>query len=256
MNTLMPTVNKCRSGAKGPATSMLHFLSLNVNSVSLNLSTQHAICAAGVQAVFREHNKHTTSQREGSDTNWWMKRLYMHVGGEEHEILFWVYLNTIYISHMTRQFKTEKGGELPEYLPGNVIQTHPSTFRWLVQIQATPQRKQSNFHERHIQQLMSCMDQSVFCWADVENKKNTQNNYSPEWQSHQRCHRLNRGRWSLNCLYFCSGLLQARLLRFVLTAVMLYLLQTQQDRVVSVLLAAKLDSSSLALGYTHTLTGW
>lgn len=156
---------------RAPATSMLHFLSLNVNSVSLNLSTQHAICAAGVQAVFWEHNKHTTSQREGSDTNWWMKRLYMHVGGEEHEILFWVYLNTIYISHMTWQFKTEKGGELPEYLPGNVNQTHPSTFRWLVQIQATPQRKQSHFHERPIQQLMSCTDQSVFCWADVENKK-------------------------------------------------------------------------------------
>lgn len=72
---------------------------------------------------------------------------------------------------MTRQFKTEKGGELPEYLPGNVNQTHPSTFRCLVQIQATPQRKQSHFHERPIQQLMSCTDQSVFCWADVENKK-------------------------------------------------------------------------------------
>lgn len=43
-----------------------------------------------------------------------------------------------------------------------------------------------------IQQLLSCMDHSSFCWADVENEKNaTQNSHPPGWQPHQRPHQLN-----------------------------------------------------------------
>lgn len=47
----------------------------------------------GPEFVFWEYNKPTISQRERSDVSWWMKRLYVCVGGEEQGILFWTYLN-------------------------------------------------------------------------------------------------------------------------------------------------------------------
>jgi len=67
------------------------------------------------------------------------------VGGKEQGILFLTCLNSIYISqtkifnlNLKFKFKTEKGGELCEYLPGNVAQTQPSTFGCPAQIQVTP----------------------------------------------------------------------------------------------------------------------
>lgn len=249
----MPTVNKCHSGAKGCSNLPAAFYKSKQQFCIF--TSEHSTCnlCSPVQRLLSG----STTKAQLSNEKGWIQLMDVCVEvWRDRESYFELIL--IHFSYLKPKdlVTSEKAIELPEYLSRNVTQTQPSVFRCLAQIQVTPQRKVVVFFSiRAIQQLLSCMDQCSFCWADVENeKKATQDNHPPDWQPHQRCHQLSGEEALTLCaftkLFFSTGCCGFGL-RFWCS---ISYRHNQQICFCSV--SCKTGQSCPALSSGYTLTGW
>lgn len=171
------------------------------------------------------------------------------VGGEGQRILFWTYVISIYIPQTKRLNLLLKRVE-------NFMSTclemspKPSFCFQVYSWNSGNTTRKSYFHVRAIQQLLSCMDPSSFCWANAENEKQPLKTIrlaappgtpSAEW------------RGSINCLCFRSGLFQDSVLQ-VCAAVILW---TQPAVLICFWsVSCKTGQSSSALSFVYAPTSW